>query len=211
MLLKTIFDALQIVEAGDDNILERSLRHATAPGNGIGRIGITVVFRLGLNTDERRVMQTVVGAFEFQNFVASRCRPGNAASVHCDFRAAGTESHHVHRIALANLFRKLPFLLVRHPEGSSFMQLLLHGLHDGGMAMPGHQRSETQIVIDVFVPVDVVNAAALSILDENRIRLIVAVGSWSTKRGLVLYGVLRCLRALRGTLRWGGLLLSSLS
>src|SRR5882762_4827422 len=87
MLLKTIFDALQIVEAGDNNILERSLRHAPAPRYGIGRVRIAVVFRFGLNTDERRVMQTVVGAFEFQNVVVPRCGTRNAASMHRDFRA----------------------------------------------------------------------------------------------------------------------------
>ncbi len=41
--------------------------------------------------------------------------------------------------------------------------------------MPRHQRAETQVVVDVFVAVDVVNPAALSILHENRIGLVVAV------------------------------------
>src|SRR5467141_1042730 len=72
ILLKTIFDALQVVEAGDDNILERGLRYAASPRNGIGRIRIAVLFRLGLDADERGVMKSVVRAFELQNLVAAR-------------------------------------------------------------------------------------------------------------------------------------------
>src|ERR1700731_2549281 len=57
ILLKTIFDALEVVEAGDDNILERGLRYAASPGNGGGRIGVAVVFGLGLDAVGRGVMR----------------------------------------------------------------------------------------------------------------------------------------------------------
>src|SRR5256884_1071425 len=110
----------------------------------------SVIFPLGLDADERVVMQAVVRAFELQNLVAARGGARDAAGVHRDFRSAGTEPHHIHRITLTNFLCKLPFLLVRHPEGCSFMQLLFDGFHDGGMAMPRHQRAETQVVVDVL-------------------------------------------------------------
>jgi len=39
ILLKAILDALQIVEAGDDNILKGGLGHATAAGTELGASG----------------------------------------------------------------------------------------------------------------------------------------------------------------------------
>jgi len=42
------FDALQTVEAGDDNIFERVLRYLPRLGNGGGRIGSAVVFGFGV-------------------------------------------------------------------------------------------------------------------------------------------------------------------
>src|SRR2546428_1960453 len=182
ILLEAILDALQIVEAGDGNNLERSFRHATAAGNGIGRIRIAVVSLLGLDADKRSVMQSVVRAFELQNLVATRGGARDAAGVHGDFRAAGAESHHIDRIALANFFRKLPFLLVGHAEGCAFMQFLFDGLYHGVVAKPPHPRPVAQGVINVLVAIDVMNAAAFAILDKNRVRLVVPVIAGNPKR-----------------------------
>src|SRR5260370_10041565 len=112
ILLEAIFDALQIVEAVNNNIFERVLRYASAAGNGSGLVRSTVVFRLRLDADQRRVMQAVVGAFELQNLIAPGGGAGNAAGLHGDFRAAGTERHHFYRISLSDCFRTFPFLLV---------------------------------------------------------------------------------------------------
>src|SRR6267154_1313195 len=203
ILLESIFDALHIVEAGDDNILERSFRHATAAGNGVGRIWIAVVFCLGLDADERGVMQSVVGAFKLQDFVAARSGPRDAAGVHGDFRAARAEAHHVHRIALANLFGKFPFLLVRHAESGSFMKFLHNGLYDGGMAMPSHQRAEAQVVVDVFVAVEVVNAATFAILHKKRIGLVMAIVAGNAEGDEVEGSLVGC-RRFRRALFVGG-------
>src|SRR5260370_11794539 len=164
-----------MVDAGEDNIVERSFRPAPAAGNGVGSVRIAVVFDLGLDADERGVMQSVVRAFKLQDFVATGGGARDAASVHGDFRAAGAEAHHIHRIALANFFGKFPFLLVRHAESGSFMKLLLDGLYYGGMAMPSHQRAEAQVVVDVFVAVEVVNAATFAILHKKWIGLVMAI------------------------------------
>ncbi len=72
--------------------------------------------------------------------------------------------------SVTNFLRQLPFLFMRHAEGSAFVQFLFHRFHHGGMAMPGHQRPKTQVVIDVFVAVDIMNLAALAILYKNGIR-----------------------------------------
>jgi len=69
-----------------------------------------------------------------------------------------------------------------HPESRALVQLLLDGLDDGRVAMPRHQGSETQVVINVFVAVDVVNPAALPVVHKNRIRLVVAIIAGYTER-----------------------------
>src|SRR5207302_8564553 len=97
-------------------------------------------------------------------------------------RSAGAEANQFYRIALANFLRELPCLVMRHAEGCSFVQLLFDRLDDGGVAMSGHQRAETKVVIYVFVAVNVVNAAALPILHEERIGFVVAIVAGNAKR-----------------------------
>src|SRR5438477_263948 len=182
IFLEAALDAREIVESSDDDVGEGGFRHATTAGNRIGCVRIAAVFRLRLNADERGVMQSMVAALELQNSVSAGCGARNAAGVHGDFGPAGAEAHHFHRIALANFLRELPFLVMRHAEGGSFMQFLLDGFHDGGVAVPGHQRTETKIVVNVFIAIDVVNTAALSILHEERIGFIVAIVAGNAKR-----------------------------
>ena len=55
------------------------------------------------------------------------------------------------------------------------MEFLLDGFDHGGMAVAGHQRAETEVVINIFVAVEIVNAASFSIFHENRIRLVMAI------------------------------------
>ena len=120
-------------------------------------------------------MQPVIRAFKLQNLVATGRRARDAAGVHGHFRAARTEAHHLHGIALADFFRQLPFLLVRHAESGALVQLLFDSFHHRRMTVPGHQRSETQIVIDVFVPIDVVNSPCFAVFHKNGIRLVMPV------------------------------------
>src|SRR5215472_4832123 len=108
-------------------------------------------------------MQAVVAALELQDFFAGRSGASNATGVHGDFRAARAETHHFDGIALTNLFGKFPFLVVRHAEGRAAMEFDFDGFDDGGMTMPSHERAETQVVVDVFVAVEVMNPAAFSV------------------------------------------------
>src|ERR1700733_11996547 len=54
------FDAAEIVEAGNDDVGDRRFRNAAATGDGIRRIGIAVLFSLGLHADERSIVKAVV-------------------------------------------------------------------------------------------------------------------------------------------------------
>jgi hypothetical protein len=48
--------------------------------------------------------------------------------------------------------------------------------------MPGHERAEAQIVINVFVSVNVVNPASLSVLHKQWVGFIVPIITGNTKR-----------------------------
>src|ERR1700731_3010885 len=67
------------------------------------------------------------------------------------------------------------------------------------MAVPGHQRAEAKVVVDILVSVNVADLAALPFLYKNRIRVIRAVIAGDPQRNaLQRTGV--CLRRFRRTL-----------
>ena len=182
IFLEAALNARKIVEGGNNNVGERGFRNAGATGNARGRVGIAVVFSLGLHADERGVVQAVVGALEFEDFVTPGSGACEAAGVHGDFGAAGTKAHHLDGITFADFFREFPFLIVRHAKRGAAMQFLFHGFDHSGMAVAGHQRAETQVVINIFVAVEVVDFAALSVFHEERIRLVMAVVAGNAQR-----------------------------
>src|SRR5580692_4221874 len=196
-------DAAEIVEAGYDNVGQSGFGDAAAARHGIGRVGIAVVFGLGLDADERGVMQSVVGAFKLQDFVAAGGGARDAASVHGHFGTAGTEANHLNRIALADFFGELPFLIVRHAEGGAFVQLLLNGFHHRGVAMSGHQCAKAQVVVNIFVAVEVVDAAPLAVFHEDRIWLVMAIVAGDSE-GDALQGPFVSFRGLGRSLLVGG-------
>ena len=176
IFLEAALDAGEVVERGDFHVVERGLRNTAAAGNGIWRYGIApVVVGLGLDADESGVVEAVVGAFEFDDFVALGGGASDADGVHGDFGAAGAEADHLDGIARANFFGELPFLIVRHAEGGAFVEFLFDSFDDRGMAVAGHERAEAEIVVNVFVAVDIVDAAAFAVFDEDGIGLVVAV------------------------------------
>ena len=64
---------------------------------------------------------------------------------------------------------------MRHAEHGSGGKTFFDRFHDRWMAMPGHQRSETEVMVDVFVAVKITEAAALTFGDKDRIRIVSTV------------------------------------
>ncbi|MGA8011839.1 MAG: hypothetical protein WB949_05390 [Candidatus Acidiferrales bacterium] len=62
------------------------------------------------------------------------------------------------------------------------MQNLLNRLNDCGMTVARHQNAETEIVVDVFVTVDVADLASVPFLDEDGIGLVSPVVTRDTER-----------------------------
>src|SRR5579862_6452312 len=108
-------------------------------------------------------MQPVIAALHLDDAI-SPCRGSRQShSVHRAFSPAIAKPHHLYREPFAYLFREFPFHVVWHAEHGASAQLLLYGAHHGGMTVPCHERAETKIEINVFVPIDMVNVATLTI------------------------------------------------
>src|SRR5712692_11363852 len=105
-------------------------------------------------------MQAVVGAFELYDLVASGGGASQADGVHRCFSAAVAETAHFDGKAVADFFGELPFHVVGHAEHGAGSETLLDGLHDGGMAVSSHERAEGQVVVNVFVAIEIAELAA---------------------------------------------------
>src|SRR6185369_3910706 len=132
--------------------------------------------------DQRAVVESVIRALELDNLVTARGCPRESDGVHRRFRTAGSEAHHLDREAGANFFREFPFHVMRHAEHGSGGQPSRDGLHDRGMAMTRHQRTEAQVVIDVLVTVKIAELAPAAFLYEDRVWIVGAVVARNTER-----------------------------
>ena len=119
-------------------------------------------------------MHAVIAAFHLDDLVAAGKSAGEADGVHRDLGAAGAEAHLVHGEALADFVGEIELEGVRHAVHGSGFEPLLDCLHDGGMAMAGHERAEAEVEIDVFVAVEIVDVGALGVLDVERPGLVAA-------------------------------------
>ena len=84
--------------------------------------------------------------------------------------------------AVADFFRQFPLHVVRHAEHGAGAEPFFDGLHHRGMAMPGHERAEAQVVIDVVVAVEIAKLAALAFFHKDRIGIVGAVVAGHAQR-----------------------------
>ncbi len=127
-------------------------------------------------------MQAVVGAFEFDDLVASGGGAGQANRVHRDFGTAIAEAAHLHREAGTDFFREFPLHVVGHAKHSPGREALLDGLHHGGMAVSSHKSAEGQVVVDIFVAIEVAELAAAGLFHEDRPGIIGAIVAGDAER-----------------------------
>src|SRR5580700_6739216 len=120
-------------------------------------------------------MQSVICAFKLYDLVAGSSGARQADGVHGGFGTAIAEAAHLDGKAVADFFGELPFHVVRHAEHSSSGKTFFDGLHHGGMTVSGHERAEGEVVVDVFVAINVAELAAAGFLHEDRPRIVVAI------------------------------------
>ena len=182
IFLEATLDGGEIVEGGDEHVGDCGLRDAEAAGDRGWSVDVAVVRSMRLHADQSAVVQSVVGAFELDDLVASGGGAGQANRVHGHFGAAVAEAAHLDREALADFFGEFPFHVVRHAEHGAGGKALLDGLHDRGMAVSGHERAEGQVVIDVFVAIEVAELAAAGLLYEDWPGIVGAIVAGDTER-----------------------------
>src|SRR5215472_8913923 len=142
-------------------------------------------------------MEPVVTALHLDNAVSARRRSSQTHRVHRAFSPAITEAHHLHWKSFADFFCKLPFHIMRHAEHRARAEFLLHRAHHGRMTMPCHEGSETKVEINVFITVDIVNVAALTIASKNRIGIVCPVVAGYAERQTLNRLLVRLARAWR--------------
>src|SRR5271170_4408258 len=175
IFFETAFDGSQVVEGGDEDVCDSGFRHTESAGNGDGIVDIAEVGSVGLYADQGGVVQSVVGAFKLYDFVAAGSGAGQADGVHGGFGAAVAEAAHLNGKAVTDFFGEFPFHVMRHAEHGAGGETFFDGLHDGGMAMSGHERAEGEVVVDVFVAVEVAELAAAGFLHEDRPGIVVTI------------------------------------
>ena len=141
-------------------------------------------------------MQAVIRAFELDDLVAPGGGAGQADGVHGRFRAAVAEAHISTGKRLQISSASSHSMSCGMPNMVPVLQALLDRLHHRRMAMSGHQRAEAQVVIDVFVAVEVAKFAALAFFHKDRIGIVSAVVAGDAQRNalevlLVRFGGLR--------------------
>ena len=119
-------------------------------------------------------MHAVVSALHLDDFVA----PGEAArdpyGVHGRLGSAAAKTHLLHRKALADLLRQVVLQGVRHAVHGAGNQPLLHRGNHRRVAVPGHQRAEAKVEIDVLVAIEIVNVGSLGVFHKQRPGLVTA-------------------------------------
>src|SRR5207302_9259275 len=120
-----------------------------------------------LHADQSGIVQAVVRTFEFENFVASGGGTGEAAGVHGGFGAAVAKAHHLYGEALTNFFRELPFHVVRHAKHRAGGKTPRNSLHDGRMTVSGHQRANTEVLVEVLVTIEIAEMRTLLFLPKD--------------------------------------------
>ena len=152
------------------------------PVTGVGIFDVAEVGSVRLHADQSGIMQAVVCAFELDDFVAAGRGAGQANGVHGGFGSAVAEADHLDGKALADFFGEFPFHVMRHAEHGAGGEAFFNGLHDGGMAVPGHERAEGEVVVDVFVAIEVAELAAAGIFYKDGPGLVVAIVAGNAER-----------------------------
>ncbi len=86
-----------------------------------------------------------------------------------------SKAAHLNRKAIANFLCKFPLHVVGHAKHRAGGKPLLDGLHHRRMAMSGHQRAESQVVIDIFIAIEIAKFAAAGFFHKDRPRVIGAI------------------------------------
>src|SRR5689334_21388196 len=120
-------------------------------------------------------MQAMISAFELYDLIASSSGARQAYGMHGCFSTTVAKTNHLDWKSLTDFLRQLPLHVVRHSKHGASRETFFHCFHNCGMTMSRHESAEAQVVIDIFVSIEVAKSAALRVLHEDWIRIVGAV------------------------------------
>ncbi len=127
-------------------------------------------------------MQSVIRAFKFYDLVTAGGGARKSDGVHGGFGTAVAEAAHFDWKTGADFFSKLPLHVMRHAEHGAGGKAFFDGLHHGRMTVSSHKRAEGEVVVDIFVAIEVAELAAAGFFHEDGPRIVVAIVAGHTER-----------------------------
>jgi len=165
----TSLQDLQVVEGNDGHQVDDRLRCAAAVGDRYRRIGGTHLVGCRLDRHQQCVVMAVIAGLDLDQPVASGESPRQANGVERRFGAAVGEAPLRLLEAAGELRRHHGVIGHRLGEVGAARGALVDRLDDQGVRVPHHHHPEAVVKVDVFVAVDVPDAAALPVIDEDRL------------------------------------------
>src|SRR5262249_3582063 len=124
----------------------------------------------GAGGDEQAIDVAVIAAGKLDNDIASREATRQPQGTHRRLGARADHAHHLDaRHRLDNQFGQVRLALGRGAEAGALVQRLLDGSHHARVTVTEDQRAPRTDIIEVGVPVDVVEISSLSTGDEDRL------------------------------------------
>ena len=162
VLLEQTANAVQIVVAGDERVLDHVLGHA-------GRTGVAKGQRPAARLHQQAVSRTVIATLELDDAVAARVAPRQPQRRHRGFRAGTGEAHPLNvREHVADSLRQLGLAHIGRTERQTIGHGRLHGFQHLGVRVAHNGRPPRAHVIDVGLALHVPHAGTLGPLDEAR-------------------------------------------
>ena len=160
----------QVVERDDGGELDDRGRDALALREGVGIVGRAHVFRRGLDRHHQRVVMAVVRRLDLDHAVTPGEPAGNAHRVERRLGARVGEAPFGLMKAARELAGDDHGILDRLGEVRAAADLGADRVDDLGVGVADDHHAKTVVEVHVLVAVDVPDPAALSVLDEDRVR-----------------------------------------
>ncbi len=125
--------------------------------------GIAELTLFRFNADRNGVMTAVIATFHFDNLAAARHRARETQRMHGDLGTAVAEANHFHRKAFADQYQPAPIPCRAAFRRAFQLSSVLDCPHHRWMTMACKQRTVAEIVVNIFVAVDIVDPASFTV------------------------------------------------
>ena len=165
-------ERLGVVVGDDDRVAEHRPRDARGGRDGPRRVRGTGLGHGRLHRDHDLVVVAVVAALDLDELVPPGDAAGDPDGVHRRLGAGVGEAPHGEAVALGQQLGDVGVGLAGGDEERAVVELLLDGGPHLRVAVPGEQRAEAHVEVDVVVAVDVLEPRRLGPLGHDRVGVV---------------------------------------